>query len=167
MHLVCDFHRHFPLFQRAFHELRDCFDGILIGCYRNIRFFVFSAEFYAQHGDIVKLLCLSDKSIQIGFYRGEKLGRGFFAVLYKHLLEPMHTVLLVFAVHGFRNAVAVLEDLIAGLQLHASAFVTDSLHTGENKTCFNFERFIHAVFPADERHLMPCVDIAKLSCFQI
>ena len=167
MHLVCDFHRHFPLFQRAFHELRDCFDGILIGCDRNIRSLVFRIEFDTQHCDIVKLLCLTDKSIQIGFYRREKLGRCFFAVLCKHFAEPLHTVLLVFAVHGFRNAVAVLEDLIAGLELHASASVTDALHTGENKTCFNFERFIHAVFPADERHLMPCVDIAKLSCFQI
>ena len=167
MHLVCDFHRHFPLFQRAFHELRDCFDGILIGCDRNIRSLVFRIEFDTQHCDIVKLLCLSDKSIQIGFYRGEKLGRSFFAVLYKHLLEPMHTVLLIFSVHGFRNAVAVLEDLIAGLQLHASAFVTDSLHTCENKTCFDLERLIYPVISANKRHLMSCVDIAKLSCFQI
>ena len=79
----------------------------------------------------------------------------------------MHTVLLVFAVHGFRNAVAVLEDLIAGLQLHDSASVTDALHTGENKTCFDLERLIYPVISADERHLMPCVNIAKLSCFQI
>ena len=128
---------------------------------------VFRIEFDTQHCDIVKLLCLTDKSIQIGFYRGEKLGRCFFAVLCKHFAEPLYTVLLVFAVHGFRNAVAVLEDLITGLELHASAFVTDSLHTCENKTCFDLERFIHAVFPADERRLMSCVNITKLSCFQI